>query len=216
MIKSKELKTKISHTHSLILTHMFESICLSAPSLSALFLLRGSDRGTPLLATECMHDTDAICLCRGLYRGSALTVSWWAGECCAGRTLYASVQYMGGMEGASECVWLKDDPSTGELIKIHGTEAQLQYTVVPEDLGHMLVLAYTPVRSDGQVGEMVEIVTGESICLSASISLGAVVSDSKVTLYTHTHTLTHSLSLVLVMMKSKELKTSRSILMLIL
>ena len=41
-----------------------------------------------------------------------------------------------------------------------------------------------------------------------------LVSDSKVTLYTQTHTLTHPLSLV--MMKSKELKTSRSILMLIL
>ena len=44
-----------------------------------------------------------------------------------------------------------------------------------------------------------------------------LVSDSKVTLYTHTRTLTHSLSLVLaVMMRSKKLKTSRSILMLIL
>ena len=77
---------------------------------------------------------------------------------------------MGGIEGASECVWLKDDPSTGELIKICGTEAQLQYTVVPEDLGHMLVLAYTPVRSDGQTGEMVEIVTGEFISLGAVLA----------------------------------------------
>ena len=45
----------------------------------------------------------------------------------------------------------------------------------------------------------------------------SLVSDSKVTLYTHTYTLTRSLSLVLVvMMKSKELKTPRSVLMFIL
>ena len=43
------------------------------------------------------------------------------------------------------------------------------------------------------------------------------MSDSSVTVYTHTHALTQSLSPVLAfMMKSKELKTSRSILMLIL
>ena len=78
------------------------------------------------------------------------------GQPCPGGTLRGVVGYVGGLEGISSCVWLRDDQITGELEEIPGSAQSLSYHPTEEDLGHMVVLHYTPIRDDGAVGPTCE------------------------------------------------------------
>eukprot|EP00736_Rhodelphis_marinus_P005780 Rmarinus@m.16264 len=77
-------------------------------------------------------------------RASSLRI---AGETVEGSVVSASVVYFGGREGASEYTWVRPD---GTLTH------ERTYRIGKEDVGHPLVLRFTPVRSDGRRGETVE------------------------------------------------------------
>eukprot|EP00897_Mesotaenium_endlicherianum_P001273 jgi/Mesen1/1173/ME000124S00209 len=70
-----------------------------------------------------------------------------------GAQLTASYQYVGGLQGKSECGWRRHkEEEDEEGSPIEETAGKLEYVVSKGDIGHFISFHCTPVREDGEVG----------------------------------------------------------------
>lgn len=79
-----------------------------------------------------------------------------SGNYLEGEKLVCSGNYSGGAEGKSILQWFAVNEKTRER-KLVCDQSQ-EYIIKVEDIGHLLVFAYTPVREDGMMGATVEVI----------------------------------------------------------
>lgn len=73
-----------------------------------------------------------------------------------GEKLVCSGNYRGGIEGQSILQWFTVNEVTRERKLV--CDQSHEYIIKVEDIGHVLVFAYTPVREDGMTGTTVEVI----------------------------------------------------------
>src|SRR5690348_1111097 len=79
------------------------------------------------------------------------------GECIEGSELIAKYQYKGGEEGQSKFMWYRSSRNTETLIP--DSEGKRVYFPVSKDIGCVLKFKLTPIRDDGEVGQVHEAVS---------------------------------------------------------